>query len=203
MALTKNKIKEILSAAGVPSDKIDGAADEIMNGHVTSINALREERDGYKADAEKLPGVQKELDDLKKTVADGGDWEKKFKDSDAEFKKFKAEVEAEKVKGEKTKLFKAALKAANVDEKRFDAILKVTDLDKLTVKDGKFADEKAVNDGIKTDWADFIVTTKTDPGKVETPPASGGGQPQLESRAAQLAAKYNASLYGVAKDGQK
>ena len=70
MALTKTQVKEILSAAGVAADKMDDAVNKIIDGHLTSIDALREQRDGYKADADKLPGVPKELDDLKQTVKD-------------------------------------------------------------------------------------------------------------------------------------
>ncbi len=203
MALTKARVREILSEAGVATEKLADAVDKIIDGHVTSIEALREEIKTYKGDAEKLPEVQKELDDLKKTVADGGDWEKKFKDKDTEFKNFKAEVEAEKTKAEKTKLFKAALKAANVDEKRFDAILKVTNLDDIKLKDGKFADEKSVADSIKADWSDFIVKQKTQGASVETPPETKGGETKPQSRAAILAAKYNENRYGSIKSGQQ
>ena len=199
MALTKARVREILSEAGVATEKLADAVDKIIDGHVTSIEALREEIKTYKADAEKLPEVQKELDGLKKTVADGGDWEQKYKEKDTELKNYKATVEAEKTKAEKTKLFKAALKAANVDEKRYDAILKVTDLDKLAVKDGKFADEKAVADGIKADWSDFIVTQKKTGASVETPPETKSGDSKPQSRAAVLAAKYSANLYGTAQ----
>ena len=199
MALTKAQVREILSAAGVLPEKMDDAVNKIVDGHVTSINALREERDSYKADAEKLPGVQQELDNLKKSSADASEAQKKYETEHQAFEAFKADVKAKETKAQKTALFKSALKAANVDEKRFDAILKVTDLDKLAVKDGKFADEKAISDGIKADWSDFIVTKREQGANVDTPPAGSGGGEQQLSRAAILAARYNANLYGVAK----
>ena len=59
MALTR----KFLSALGIEADKVD----EIINAHAETVNALKEERDNYKADAEKLPAVQKELDELKKS----------------------------------------------------------------------------------------------------------------------------------------
>lgn len=200
MALTKTQVREILSAAGVASDKMDEAVNKIVDGHVTSINALREERDGYKADAEKLPTVQKELDDLKKTVKDGGDWEKKFHDKDTELENFKASVQKEKDTATKKSLYRGLLKDLGIDEKRFDSILKVTDLDSMKIdKDGNLEKIDDLKKSAKTEWADFVVTSKTEPSKVETPPASnGGGQPQ--SRAAQLQAQYNSRLYGEIKN---
>lgn len=200
MALTKNQVREILSAAGVASDKMDDAVNKIVDGHVTSINALREERDNYKADAEKLPGVQKELDDLKKTVADGGDWEKKYNDKNTEFENFKTQVQKEKDTATKKNLYRGLLKELKVDEKRYDSILKLTDLESLKLnKDGAFDKVDDIKNSIKSEWADFIVTDKVDPGKVETPPDNNGSGQQPTSRAAQLQAQYQTRLYGEAK----
>ena len=200
MALTKNQVREILSAAGVASDKMDEAVNKIVDGHVTSINALREERDNYKADAEKLPGVQKELDDLKKTVADGVDWEKKYNDKNTEFENFKTQVQKEKDTATKKNLYRELLKELKVDEKRYDSILKLTDLESLKLnKDGAFDKVDDIKNSIKSEWADFIVTDKVDPGKVDTPPDNNGSGQQTTSRAAQLQAQYQTRLYGEAK----
>ena len=57
MALTR----KFLSALGIEADKVD----EIISAHTETVEALKNERDTFKADAEKLTGVQKELDDLK------------------------------------------------------------------------------------------------------------------------------------------
>ena len=73
MALTKAWLKEILSKAGTPAENAAEAIESILDGHITSINALREEIATYKADAEKLPSVQKELDTLKANGDDGYD----------------------------------------------------------------------------------------------------------------------------------
>lgn len=200
MALTKNQVREILSAAGVASDKMDEAVNKIVDGHVTSINALREERDNYKADAEKLPGVQKELDDLKKTTADGGDWEKKYNDKNTEFENFKTQVQKEKDTATKKNLYRGLLKELKVDEKRYDSILKLTDLENLKLnKDGAFDKVDDIKNSIKSEWADFIVTDKVDAGKVDTPPDNNGSGQQSTSRAAQLQAQYQTRLYGEAK----
>ena len=61
MSLTR----KALSAMGIEDEKID----QIIEMHTDVTNALKEERDTYKADAEKLPAVQKELNELKDTAA--------------------------------------------------------------------------------------------------------------------------------------
>ena len=70
MALTR----KMLTAMDIPAEKID----EIINAHVETVDALKEERDGFKADAEELPKVKKKFEEVKKELADAdaNDWEK-------------------------------------------------------------------------------------------------------------------------------
>ena len=64
MALTR----KFLSALGIEDNKID----QIIDAHRDTVDALKEERDKYKADADKLPNVTKERDDYK-AIADKAD----------------------------------------------------------------------------------------------------------------------------------
>ena len=61
----------------------DACTEEIENRlvalHLGVVDPLKDDLTKYKADAEKLPGVQKELDDLK-AAGDGGYKEKYEKD---------------------------------------------------------------------------------------------------------------------------
>lgn len=168
MALTKAFLKEVLSKAGVSPENITEAIDSIIDGHVTSINALREEIATYKADAEKLPGVQKELDALRATTND--EWEAKYTAEHEAFEQFKASVAAEKELSTKKALYTDLLKGQHVDEKRLEAILRVTDFSGMTVKDGKLVDADKLAEAIKSDWAGFIVSDQTNGAHVDTPP---------------------------------
>lgn len=206
MALTR----KFLSAMGIEGDKID----EIITAHVDTVDALKEERDKYKADAEankasaeKLPSIEKELKELKE--AQGNNiYETKYNEMKAEkdklkeeFDKYKADIDAAEVKRSKESAYRALLKAANVSEKRIDKILKVTDIDALELdKDGKFKDEENLNKSIKDEWGDFIVTEQKKGADIPTPPGGEGKPPKGESRAAKLAAQYHSNLYGDVKE---
>ena len=50
----------------------DDKIDTIMEEHVSVTDALKKERDGFKADAEKLPEIQKQLDEQQNN-SDGKD----------------------------------------------------------------------------------------------------------------------------------
>lgn len=174
MALTKAQVREILSAAGVTSEKISEAVDKIIDGHVTSVNALREDIAKYKADAEKLPTVQKELDDMKANSNDG--WKEKHDKLKDEFDTYKKDVEAKETHNKKVEAYKAILKDANLSEKGIEKAVKYAEWDKIELDaDGKL---KGASDHIKAvreEWAEYVTTTTTTGAKTSTPPANNGG----------------------------
>ena len=174
MALTKAQVREILSAAGVTSENMSEAVDKIIDGHVTSVNALREDIAKYKADAEKLPTVQKELDDMKANSNDG--WKEKHDKLKDEFDTYKKDVEAKETKAAKEKAYRAILKDANLSEKGIEKAVKYADWDKIELgADGKL---KGANDHIKAvreEWAEYVTTTTTTGAKTSIPPANTGG----------------------------
>ena len=157
--------RKFLEAMGLEDSKIQAIIEE----HDKTVNGLKELRDKYKDDAEKLPEIQKKLDDLQNKG--GEDWQKKYNDLDQMFKGYKAEV-AGKEKTEKIRsAYTELLKAANVDSKRIDAILRVTDFKDMKLgEDGKLEDADKLTEGIKSGWSAFVTTTKTKGTDVETPP---------------------------------
>lgn len=163
--------RKFLSALGIEADKVD----EIINAHTEVTDALKQERDGYKADAEKLPGVQKELDDLKATTDGKNAWKVKYDALKEDFDQFKNDVEAKAAKATKEEAYKKLLEETGVSPKRIAAILKVSDLDSIELDDsGSIKDADKVKDGIKTEWSDFIQTTQTKGAQTPTPPAGSG-----------------------------
>lgn len=169
MALTR----KFLSALGIEADKID----EIITAHTETVEALKKERDTYKGDAEKLPGVQKELDELKATVEkDGKDpYKVKYEAMKEEFENYRNEQTAKETKAQKTAAYKALLAECGVAEKRIDAVLRVSDVDSIKLdKDGKIKDADELKKSIATEWADFIQTKIQKGADTATPPQNNG-----------------------------
>lgn len=167
--------RKFLAALGIEQEKID----EIINAHTEVTDALKAERDKYKSDAEKLPGVQGELDDLKsKAAKDGGEnpFEKKYNDLKKEYDDYKKGVTEKETKASKTAAFRALLKEAGISEKRLDAIIKVSDVDSIKLdKDGNIEGKDDLLKNVKAEWSEFISTTSTAGAQTATPPASAGG----------------------------
>lgn len=181
MALTKAKIKEILSEAGADESKISDATLKIMEGHTASIDALREERDAAKKEAEeaaeakkKAAELQKEVDSLKESNKDS--YKVKYDALKEEFTEYKKGIENEKTKANKTEAYKKLLKEIGVADKRIDAVLKVSEIDKLKLdKDGNIEGLDDLKKSLTEEWADFIVKTDKKGADTSTPPASTGG----------------------------
>lgn len=85
MALTNEQVREILSAAGVDEEHMKEAANKIISGHLESVNALRLDVEKYRGDAEKLPGLEKELETLKKAGGDVATVQQQLTDLQAKY----------------------------------------------------------------------------------------------------------------------
>lgn len=199
MALTRKMLK----AMGIEDEKID----QIIEEHAETVNALKQQRDQYKVDAEKLPGVQKELDDLKEAAEKDGEnpYKAKYEELQQQFDDYKADVTAKETKAKKTAAYRKLLKDANVSEKRLDSILKLSPIDDIELDDkGEIKDAADVKKKIEEEWSDFIVTEETHGAESNNPPGGSGGRQGAsggsKSRAAMIQQQYQNSLYGSKED---
>lgn len=166
MAVTRSFLKGM----GLTDEQVGAIIEE----HTNTVNGLKEARDTYKADAEKLTEVQKQLDDLK--ANSGDDWKEKYNTLKKTFDDFKAES-ANQAKAEKVRAaYAQLLKDANVDSKRIDAILRITDMSGMSLDEsGKLVDADKLSASIKSEWGAFIQTTGVKGSSVETPPENHSG----------------------------
>lgn len=168
MALTRGMLKGM----GLTEEQVGAIIDE----HVATIDGLKADRDKYKADAENLPGVQKELDDLKKKMesSDSNEWQEKYKKEHNDFEQYKAQVAEEKRESECKGLYKELLLNNGVGESHIDSILRVTDFKNIKIgEDGKLENADKLTEDIKSAWSGFITSKSTQGASVATPPATG------------------------------
>ena len=172
MALTRKMLK----AMELDEDKVS----QIIDAHQSTIDEIAQERDAYKADAEKykaeaerLGSVEKELVKAQAKVEDAEKISEKLKALQDEYNTYKADVDAKATQAQKERVFRALLAEAGISDKRWDSIIRVSDLSDIEVDaDGKAKDSKSIVDGLKSEWADFIVTEGKQGAKTATPPAN-------------------------------
>ena len=169
MSLTR----KFLSALGIEDEKVD----EIINAHTETVNALKEQRDNYKEDAEKLTAVQKELDDMKAAAEKGGEdaYKVKYEALKEDFDTYKKEQTAKEIHAKKEKAYRELLQDAGISEKRIESVLKVSDVDALEFDEAdKVKEADTLKKSISEEWADFIVQTETKGAQTATPPTGSG-----------------------------
>ena len=167
MALTRRSLK----AMGIEDDKID----EIIAAHAETVDALKEQRDNYKAQADELAEVQRKLDEANETIkANGSDaWKVKYDAIKEEYENYKSDISAKETTRAKQAAYREVLKAAGVSEKRIDSIIKVSDIDSVELDEsGKIKEADKLTESIKNEWADFIVSTNTQGVNTATPPTN-------------------------------
>lgn len=170
MAITR----KLLKGMGLTEEQ----QDTIIEAHTDTVNGLKADVDRYKADAEKLPGVQKELDDLKGKGDDG--YKEKYESEHKAFEDYKKTVDAEKTTAAKEKAVEAVLKKIGVSEKRLQSVAKVAKadglLDALELNDdGAVKEADKLEKNLKDSYSEYITTTSTKGADTPTPPANSGG----------------------------
>lgn len=206
MALSRKQ----LSAMGIEAEKIE----QIIESHTETVSGLKDEiaklegqLNEAKAEAGKLTGVQKELDDLKAQVAKD-EKAREGKDYDAlkqEFDDYKAEVKRKAERTAKEDAYKAILKDAGIPERHFAKILKYSDVDGVELDDkGEIKAKKDILKAVKEEWSDHIPTEETQGTESHNPPV--GGKPTKtkeeimsikDSAERQKAIAENATLFGI------
>lgn len=167
MALTRKMLK----AMGIEDEKID----QIIEEHVNVTDSLKEERDRYKADAEKLPDLQKKLENATKNGGEETVSKAEHDKLQKEYDDYKAEQTAKETRQAKERAIRELYKAAGISEKRIDTVMKVTNLEDIELdKDGKIKDADKRTESVKTEWADFITQTKETGANTANPPANAG-----------------------------
>lgn len=168
----------------------ESCTDEIENQlvalHLGVVDPLKDDITRYKADAEKLPGVQKELDDLK-AQGDGG-YKAKYEAEHKAFEDYKTSVAAEKTTAAKEKALETALKKVGIADKRLQSVARLCKgdglLDKLELDEkGAIKDSDKLETSLKESYSDYIVTTSTQGANTPNPPAGNGGSGSITAEA--------------------
>ena len=206
MAFSIKQVKAKLQEYGVPAENLDSAAEYFCSAHKTDLDAIKEQRDTYKADAETLATVQKELDEAREalTTAKNDGWKEKHDTLKKEFEDYKAGLTAKEAKAAKESAVRAYYESKGITGKALEVAMRGSgaEIDEVEIaEDGKIKDSKALDALVAGDFSGLVSTTTTKGVETATPPAGGGSTSKNEpnTRAAQLYAAYHTNLYGETK----
>lgn len=196
MAFSRSEIREVLGEAYT-----DEIAKSLITMHRSVVDPIRDDLDAakrdatkYKTEAEKVPGLQKDLDELKK----GEDWKGKYEKEHQSFEDYKGQVAKDAEVAKVKAAYKKLLTDEKISEKTLDAVLNATDYSGMKLKeDGTLDGIEDLKKDIDTKWGGFKVQTRQRGEKVDTPPAggnNGGGDNSIRT----MTAAWHAAKYGAA-----
>lgn len=173
MALTR----KLLKGMGLTDEQVD----TIIEAHGDTVDGLKEDIQRYKADAEKLPGVQKELDDLKKD--NGDDFKARYEKERQDFQAYKDGIAKKEVAAAKEKAARAYFESKGIPAKSMGLVIRGAkgEIESLELDGEKIKDASALDSLLDGDYKGLIGRAKKTGTETETPPdASGGAKSRAE-----------------------
>jgi hypothetical protein len=170
MALTRKSLK----AMGLTDEQVDS----IVEMHAETVDGLKDKLKTEEEKANKLDGVQKELDDLK-AQGDGG-FKDKYEKEHKAFTDYKADVERKASHATKEAAVRAYLESKNITGANLKiAMLAVSGkIDGMELDGEKLKSTDALDELVKDggDLAGLVVKTSTKGADTANPPANNGGK---------------------------
>lgn len=178
MALTR----KLLKGMGLTDEQVD----TIIEAHTDTVDGLKADVIRYKADAEKLPDVQKQLDDLK-AAGDGG-YKAKYEKEHSAFEAYKSDITAKESKAAKEKAVRAYFESKNITGANLDLAMRGCgeEMAALELDGKKIKDTKSLDALVEGTYKSLISTTQTKGANPATPPANTGGGAMTKDQIMQI-----------------
>lgn len=166
MALTR----KLLKGMGLTDEQVD----TIIEAHTDTVDGLKTDIARYKADAEKLPGVQTELDSLKAKGNDG--WKEKHDIVKKEFDDYKATQSAKETRTAKEKAVRAYYESKKITGANLDIAIRgsAAEIDGIELDGETIKDTAALDALVSGTFAGLVVTESTTGANTSNPPSNGG-----------------------------
>ena len=164
MSLTR----KLLKGMGLTDEQVD----TIIEAHTDTVDGLKEQVKTYKADAEKLPNVQKELDDLK-AAGDGG-FKEKFEKEHSDFENFKKTIQEKETKAAKESAAKAFFESKGITGNSLEIAMRGSsaEIAALDLDGEKIKDYSALDALVNGTFKALVSTTTTKGANIPNPPVT-------------------------------
>ena len=164
MSLTR----KLLKGMGLTDEQVD----TIIEAHTDTVDGLKEQVKTYKAGAEKLPNVQKELDDLK-AAGDGG-FKEKFEKEHSDFENFKKTIQEKETKAAKESAAKAFFESKGITGNSLEIAMRGSsaEIAALDLDGEKIKDSSALDALVNGTFKALVSTTTTKGANIPNPPVT-------------------------------
>ena len=164
MSLTR----KLLKGMGLTDEQVD----TIIEAHTDTVDGLKADISKYKGDAEKLPTVQKELDELK-AAGDGG-FKEKFEKEHSDFENFKKTIQEKETKAAKESAAKAFFESKGITGNSLEIAMRGSsaEIAALDLEGEKIKDSSALDALVNGTFKALVSTTTTKGANIPNPPVT-------------------------------
>ena len=164
MSLTR----KLLKGMGLTDEQVD----TIIEAHTDTVDGLKEQVNTYREAAEKLPNVQKELDDLK-AAGDGG-FKEKFEKEHSDFENFKKTIQEKETKAAKESAAKAFFESKGITGNSLEIAMRGSsaEIAALDLDGEKIKDSSALDALVNGTFKALVSTTTTKGANIPNPPVT-------------------------------
>lgn len=166
MALTRR----LLKGMGLTDEQMD----TIIEAHTDTVDGLKADVAKYKADAEQLPKVQRELDTLK-AAGDGG-YQEKYEKVKKDFDDYKAEISTKEAKTAKESAVRAYYESKGITGKALDIAMRgsAQEIDAIEMDGDKIKDSSALDNLVSGVFSGLVSHVEVQGANTSNPPANNG-----------------------------
>lgn len=167
MSLTRKGLK----AMGLTEEQVDS----IIEAHTETVDGLKDKLKAAQADADKLTGVQKELDDLKAQGNDG--FKEKYEQEHKDFEAFKKSVTEKETKAAKELAAKSYFEGKNITGTNLDIAMRAAaaEISALELEGDTIKDTAALDALTSGTLAGLVKQTAVIGAQIATPPVNNAG----------------------------
>lgn len=195
--------RKLLKGMGLTEEQVD----TIIEAHTETVDGLKADVSRYKADAGKLAGVQKELDDLK-AAGDGG-YKVKYEKEHSDFEAFKSNITAKEAKAAKEKAVRAFFESKNITGANLDLAMRGCgeEMAALEMDGDKIKDTKGLDALLSGAYKGLVSTMQQQGANPANPPAGTPAKryttEELRSMsAAEINANWDAIKASISQKGE-
>lgn len=212
MALRRSDLKEILSEAGVTSEKIDATVSAIIDRHTATVDKLKDDIAELKAESakvieltEKLTKSETDLKAAQDALKSAQPYKEKYDKEHADFEAFKADAAGKESKAKANEALTKLLTEQGYSATGIAKIVKYGGLTPEFDNDGNITNTDAIMQSVGAEWGEYHNSpVKTEGVQTAQPPATkAGGMTKEEimsikdTTARQKAIAENPEMFGL------
>lgn len=191
--------KHVAEDGSIPAEAVTKLAQAVNS----SVGREFVDKARYTEKLTEIETLKTEKQTAEDSATTAGKWKEKYEALNGEFENFKEAQTAKEQKAAKEAAVRSYYESKGITGNALVVAMRgsTAEIEALEMENGKIKDASVLDALVAGDFSGLVAETHTQGANTPTPPpSSGGGENKPNTRAAEIAARYNENLYGKAKE---